>query len=410
MTGVPPAHTDEPIDPGSGRPMHSFVVSTVVVNRTTRYLPPRSAPSLPTMRRSKYDSLSIHLARLDQPIAELSFDELDGLVGGLPNSADRYRSWWANTSTSPQGRSWRRVAWSVADVDRLERTVSFARDSLPESPGFTPGYAPHWIQVKQASKAITAWMPGRVKSIGGETVSVRFPSLSIVFFCRLFPGYEALTVGQSVWFNTKFHLLEVPTEGGSKVFSVRRLSVSEEPVDIPAAELWGGSSPGGFGLTQIDYSDLDPTDMESALNLIGQELREQFREQGSADLQDAIWRVGEHEFGGNGDHWVNSWEVSEDLLEIADPLFFIFFKGTMVDYSEYLDLVDFGPGLCFVAFEPIEPDDWHFVAHVDRNNVGRITEIAVDAFQFGQSGDADRSDLSRDEWDVYPPLNERDFS
>lgn len=76
----------------------------------------------------KYDSLSRFLEGVqdDQRQIELSFGRVDGLVGGLPPSARRLRTWWANNSQA-QSLAWNRCGWHVQSVDLAGGSVVFAR-------------------------------------------------------------------------------------------------------------------------------------------------------------------------------------------------------------------------------------------------------------------------------------------
>ncbi len=76
----------------------------------------------------KYERLAQHLAALpgDQISVELTFPEVDRLVGGLPPSARTVRQWWANSSHG-QALAWREAGWHVETVDFAERWVRFAR-------------------------------------------------------------------------------------------------------------------------------------------------------------------------------------------------------------------------------------------------------------------------------------------
>ena len=77
---------------------------------------------------AKYDALAAFLAELprNQSEVELTFGRIDGLVGGLPPSARRLRTWWANNSQG-QSLAWHRSGWHVRSVDLAGRTVAFAR-------------------------------------------------------------------------------------------------------------------------------------------------------------------------------------------------------------------------------------------------------------------------------------------
>jgi hypothetical protein len=52
-----------------------------------------------------YDHLAAAARRGDDSI-QLGFDEIDGLVGGLPDSSRKYRGWRANSS-QPHAWAWR---------------------------------------------------------------------------------------------------------------------------------------------------------------------------------------------------------------------------------------------------------------------------------------------------------------
>lgn len=73
---------------------------------------------------SRYDSLATLLLGRPHGVVELSFEEIDDAVGGLPPSARRYREWWAN-SESPQGRAWRSAGYRVEEVGVAAERVRF---------------------------------------------------------------------------------------------------------------------------------------------------------------------------------------------------------------------------------------------------------------------------------------------
>jgi hypothetical protein len=76
----------------------------------------------------KYAPLTAHLGAVDSDIADVTLPmaRIDAVVGGLPPTAWRARTWWANNS-QVQARAWRAAGWHVAGVDFGERTVRFAR-------------------------------------------------------------------------------------------------------------------------------------------------------------------------------------------------------------------------------------------------------------------------------------------
>ena len=76
--------------------------------------------------KSKYYPLYEYLkAQPDPGLLELSFAEIEQIVGKpLPATAQSVRAWWANSQTS-QGRAWQDADWLVDDVDFKEKYVVF---------------------------------------------------------------------------------------------------------------------------------------------------------------------------------------------------------------------------------------------------------------------------------------------
>lgn len=80
----------------------------------------------------KYEPLGNHLrdeAATGQHQVELTFGTVDRLVGGLPPSARKLRTWWANNSQG-QSLAWRDAGWHVASVDLPEARVVFATGEI----------------------------------------------------------------------------------------------------------------------------------------------------------------------------------------------------------------------------------------------------------------------------------------
>jgi len=77
----------------------------------------------------KYDELFEHLYRAGDGPVEMSFDEIAGLVGGLPASAERLPAWWENDAEGGrhvQARAWLNAGREVEGVDRVTRRVRFS--------------------------------------------------------------------------------------------------------------------------------------------------------------------------------------------------------------------------------------------------------------------------------------------
>lgn len=95
----------------------------------------------------KYDPLRVLLlsaAERGQAVVELAFDEIEVLVGPLPDSARSLRPWWANSS-HVQAQAWRAAGFHVEQVYLDRGRVRFARggrggdDAMPRKcPPSTP--------------------------------------------------------------------------------------------------------------------------------------------------------------------------------------------------------------------------------------------------------------------------------
>ena len=55
----------------------------------------------------RYEALTAFLSDRPDPVVEMTFAELDRLVGGLPDSARKYPAWWTNSrSSQPHAKFW----------------------------------------------------------------------------------------------------------------------------------------------------------------------------------------------------------------------------------------------------------------------------------------------------------------
>lgn len=57
----------------------------------------------------------------------MDFAEVDGLVGGLPPSSRRNRTWWGNSRRRSQSKAWLGAGWRVDGVNLTSEWVTFAR-------------------------------------------------------------------------------------------------------------------------------------------------------------------------------------------------------------------------------------------------------------------------------------------
>jgi len=81
---------------------------------------------------SKYDPLGKRLEQQTGQSLTLDFEEIEEIIGGaLPDSAKRHDAWWSNEDPGQtrhvQCKSWGLAGWEVESVDRLAKTVTFAR-------------------------------------------------------------------------------------------------------------------------------------------------------------------------------------------------------------------------------------------------------------------------------------------
>jgi hypothetical protein len=96
----------------------------------------------------KYEPLAHHLraaAADGQTQVTLSFGSMDRLVGGLPPSARRQRTWWGNSSHG-QALAWMAAGWHVSSVDLPGALVVFATGQVGGSyadRGYVPATERH---------------------------------------------------------------------------------------------------------------------------------------------------------------------------------------------------------------------------------------------------------------------------
>lgn len=117
----------------------------------------------------------------DQLSLELTFEQVDEIVGGLPASARVHRPWWANSSHS-HALAWRNVGWHVAEVEMAGRRVRFARGRVGGTRAdLIAGQPPQQSEVATPSTAQadisapgTAGAGSLPEPVGEVAVTVRF--------------------------------------------------------------------------------------------------------------------------------------------------------------------------------------------------------------------------------------------
>lgn len=78
---------------------------------------------------AKYDPLFQYLCSSGDEDVELTFDEIERLVGPLPASATAHTAWWANEAEGTrhvQAKAWIDAGREVVAVDRRARRVRFS--------------------------------------------------------------------------------------------------------------------------------------------------------------------------------------------------------------------------------------------------------------------------------------------
>lgn len=81
-----------------------------------------------TPRMAKYDRLQAHLSLDGRDRIEMTFEQVAGVVGGLPKSAYEYSAWWANErGCHVQASGWLDAGYRVELADLMGRRVRFAR-------------------------------------------------------------------------------------------------------------------------------------------------------------------------------------------------------------------------------------------------------------------------------------------
>ena len=76
----------------------------------------------------KYDPLFESLCRAGDQEVDMTFDEIEALVGPLPASAARHKAWWTNEAAGShmQARAWLNAGREVERVDQTRRVVRFS--------------------------------------------------------------------------------------------------------------------------------------------------------------------------------------------------------------------------------------------------------------------------------------------
>jgi hypothetical protein len=78
---------------------------------------------------AKYDALFRHLCTVGDDPVEMTFDEIEQLVGSLPRAATMQREWWSNDPADARPshtRAWLDAGRQVDHVDRANKRMRFS--------------------------------------------------------------------------------------------------------------------------------------------------------------------------------------------------------------------------------------------------------------------------------------------
>lgn len=99
---------------------------------------------------SKYDKLSKYLAAMDKPELQLSFADVEKVLGfSLPRSAYQYPAWWANDETGhSHAAAWLSAGWKTENVNVSHRQVKLVRTVATPAAGGRLGcmHGTAWLQ------------------------------------------------------------------------------------------------------------------------------------------------------------------------------------------------------------------------------------------------------------------------
>jgi hypothetical protein len=156
---------------------------------------------------SRYEALSKALESSDEEALEFTFEDLDLLVGGLPPSARKFPTWWANSSKpAHQSRHWMTPGFK-ARPEFARETIHFTR-TAPEETATRRTPKAKKKQVLKDAIGVTTRKPVELVPTGETTRS------SVLF--------EWLTAGSVALVNGR---LETPTLRGRP--GVYRFTISE---------------------------------------------------------------------------------------------------------------------------------------------------------------------------------------
>jgi hypothetical protein len=98
-------------------------------------------PSRRAAADGKYGPLGDYLARCAGTRVQMTFPQVEELVGHLPDSAYRHRAWWGNNGSTVAPRAWLDAGWHVESVNQAAGEVVFGRGPSSQARGGRPPVA-----------------------------------------------------------------------------------------------------------------------------------------------------------------------------------------------------------------------------------------------------------------------------
>src|SRR5664280_2327868 len=94
-----------------------------------------------TSSRADWARLTQWLVERNEPVVIIAWNELNAMVGGLPESATKhYPQWWHGDR--PNTRAWRRAGYELVRV-RVGRTVTLRKSTIAWTPPAADHATPH---------------------------------------------------------------------------------------------------------------------------------------------------------------------------------------------------------------------------------------------------------------------------
>jgi hypothetical protein len=77
---------------------------------------------------SKYEPLRKYLLNSEEDSIQLSFDEVEEIVGELPSSSRQHQAWWSNNESHTNAKNgWLAAGWMSSKVDMVHQNLTFTR-------------------------------------------------------------------------------------------------------------------------------------------------------------------------------------------------------------------------------------------------------------------------------------------